>query len=63
MPRCWMPMPPTRIFSLGGTAPFLPSTLAGMIAGRARTAPAWAADLSNSRRVTFVFRIFSLLGC
>ena len=50
-------MPPTTIFLLGGTAPFLPNTVAGTIAGRAKTAPAWAADLRKYRRVTLVFHM------
>ena len=50
MPRCWIPMPPTTILSLGGTAPPLPSAEAGMKYGTAARALAPAAVFRNRRR-------------
>ena len=50
MPRCWMPMPPTTIFSLGGTAPPLPSAEAGTKYGTAAKVLVAAAVLRNRRR-------------
>ena len=59
VPRLPMPMPPTTIRSLGGTAPSRPKAELGMIVGAtAAAAPAESAVFKNPRRWT---RCFALL--